>query len=202
MAERKIGLYILKKRRSRRQLFTDIGITAAGAVLAVPPILREGIILNDENFGYIEQINKKTKQQLLQYNPITIAHRGGNKKTKLKLSQTADVDFVEADLSTKGDLLTVGHEQYWGSFTYDRQRKLLRLGGPDFLFDDLLTIADSQNQNLFLDLKTSSKHAVDKLEQIIASKLFEHKVLFCGNWQGLDALSKSLGRNDNLFGSR
>lgn len=182
---------------SRRKFLQQAGYTAFAIFLASQ--LPTRLLLNEEQLGYFEEIDEETKSQLLQFNPVTIAHRGGNSLDNLNKSMGAGVDFVEADIRSKGNLIAVAHERYWGPFAYDRKRRFLRLGDPSFLINDLVRLAKSRGQNILFDFQNIPQDHAGKIADVILESGLASQSTFCGDWGMLDKLSKIFNNNSNFF---
>ena len=85
--------------------------------------------------------------------PLTIAHRAGNKLSRLEEAFEAGVDYAEADVWLHHGRLDVRHDKTAGLPPVLWDRWSLRPGWtPRLVFDDLLTAASGRGR-LLVDLK-------------------------------------------------
>src|SRR4030042_1033763 len=190
------GPNIFKRQVSRRQL-VEAGLKFGGGWLTFEAI--RGILPQEDEFGFIENLSAETRRKLSLYHPKTIAHRGGNSIKHLELSKQAGVDFVEVDLKRYLGRSLITHGEKWPAVAYDHARRLFGLSGsiPN-VFEISQGIKD-QNQNFFIDLKGDSPLTLVEAVNITRKNGLEDKVSYFGNWQTLDILADVFDRRDILF---
>ena len=182
---------------SRRQFLQ--GALTLGVAFAVAEATEDILPKKGPLFGYFERIDKKTKEQLLQFSPVTIAHTGGNSISHLEMSKIAGVDFVEADIKSYQGRLSVTHGENLKTQLLDIGGRLFGLGSSVPLVADLVETSISNNQRLFLDLKEESIDDNNTIARIVEKYGIEDKVVYSGEWMALDGIAQITQSGDNLF---
>lgn len=200
---------VLNRRFSRRQVVRGLakGIPAliAGSVAARVDKL---IIPGSSSWGYTENIDDETRQKLLQFKPITVAHNGANNSSSLQESINAGVNFVEVDVRESFGRLVVQHSNHKTRLFLDEVVRftgledLVRLAGIYKTNPDLEEVVQQiipSKQRLFIELKQDSTALTNKVVKAVDKYGLEKGVAFFAvDWESLDRIQEKI-RPDNLF---
>lgn len=200
MNERFIEWLLTNPHFSRRGvLHTPI---KAAAVFGIGYSISESakfIFPNDEKFGYFEDIDEKTKSRLLEFSPVTIAHRGGNSRNHLEISKATGVDFVEADIRSYRGKLSVTHGNNLPSPIIDYGTRFLGIGRSVRLVSELVKTSAEISQGLFLDLKERSANSADEVVRTVEEHGIASRTAYTGEWTALDRIAKTTQKREKLF---
>lgn len=148
-------------RISRRKFntFAVSSLIFGGILLA-----NRGHIFDPAEYGYLGRVSELEKVKLRTFSPVTVGHNGANTAYRLKQSLSANMDFIEADVSYNNRSFWVGHEErILGLFSYDAESKGGWLGGPKMYLEDLLLQTFHENKKFLFDLKAVYPGDITKL---------------------------------------
>ena len=188
-----------EKRFSRRTSIKGSIHTVAAMAAAYAASQMETLLTPDANeFGYIERVDDETRQKLLQFRPITVAHNGADDFGRLNMSIEAGVDFVEADVRQPLGRLIIMHSEDYLALAWNEGRRILGFSGTIPYVDELVQQIKPANQKLFLELKEDSFNLADNVIRAVNNNGLE-AVYFAVNWRTLDRIYQKTERGDNLF---
>ena len=188
-----------EKRFSRRTSIKGSIHTVAAMAAAYAASQMETLLTPDANeFGYIERVDDETRQKLLQFRPITVAHNGADDFGRLNMSIEAGVDFVEADVRQPLGRLIIMHSEDYLALAWNEGRRILGFSGTIPYFDELVQQIKPANQKLFLELKEDSFNLADNVIRAVNNNGLE-AVYFAVNWRTLDRIYQKTEKDDNLF---
>ena len=203
MPERKSAIRhpLFNLRINRRDLLRGSIHGALAATAAYTATKAEKLLFADtEPFGFIEKIDDETRQKLLQFKPVTIAHNGADDFGRLNMSIEAGVDFVEADIRQFLGRLIVSHSEDSLALAWNESRRFLGFSGTIPYFGELVQELKPNSQKLFLEIKEDSLGLANiVLNEVYRNGLENRVSFFAKNWQTLDRISKDTGRKNNLF---
>lgn len=126
-------------------------------------------------------------------NPLTIAHRAGNRLDRLGEALAAGVDYAEADLWLYRGRLEVRHEKTAGPLPILWDRWLLKPGWTRRLSLEELLAAIGDGGRLLLDLKGRDEGLAEALAKALERAGAVDRVAFTSpTWSYLDRLSELL----------
>src|SRR3989344_764008 len=186
-------------RINRRDLIRGSVHGALAATAAYTATKAEKLLFADtEPFGFIEKIDDETRQKLLQYRPVTVAHNGADDFGRLNKSIEAGVDFVEADGRQPLGRLVIMHNEDYFAVALNEGRRIFGFSGTIPYFDELVQQIKPANQKLFLEIKEDSFNLADNVIRAVNNNGLE-AVYFAVNWRTLDRIYQKTERGDNLF---
>ena len=186
-------------RINRRDLIRGSVHGALAATAAYTATKAEKLLFADtEPFGFIEKIDDETRQKLLQYRPVTIAHNGADDFGRFNMSIEAGVDFVEADVRQPLGRLVIMHSKDYFALALNEGRRIFGFSGTIPYFDELVQQIKPANQKLFLELKEDSFNLADNVIRAVNNNGLE-AVYFAVNWRTLDRIYQKTEKDDNLF---
>src|SRR3989344_1090243 len=186
-------------RINRRDLIRGSVHGALAATAAYTATKAEKLLFADtEPFGFIERIDNKTRQKLLQYRPVTIAHNGADNFGRLNMSIEAGVDFVEADVRQSLGRLVIMHSEDYFALALNEGRRIFGFAGTIPYFDELVQQIKPTNQKFFLEIKEDSFNLADNVIRAVNNNGLE-AVYFAVNWRTLDRIYQKTEKDDNLF---
>ncbi|HEY7268885.1 MAG TPA: hypothetical protein VH951_03580 [Dehalococcoidia bacterium] len=158
----------------------------SGLIARLQQALNSGVVLREEPFGRLSEVDPETALRLREFLPVVALHRSGNELTRIDTAVRAGV-LVETDVQVHDGRFVAEHEHRAGPLSYDWQRRLWRLGDPPFSLEPVLAEAKRLDAGLLLDLKLTTDWVPALIGLVRRYGLIENAA-FTGEWRPLDAI--------------